>query len=71
MVEVDVENLLIYINLYSRKEMGKRDCVELLLFLQWLVFYKQVSVDLSKISFVILSAIGVEKIACGIFIIVY
>ena len=74
-VEVDIEIIIqIYFNPDSRMEMSKSDVVELLLFLQWLLIYKQVPVDLVRPWIcvgVIVSTVSVEEIAGGKLIIVY
>ena len=75
-VKVDVEPNLIYIYTDSRIKMSKSDVVELLLFLQWLLIYKQVTVDMVLIwgclgLAVIVSTVGVKEFTSGKFLIVY
>ena len=76
MVKVDEEPILIYINTDSRIKMSKSDVVELLLFLQWLLIYKHVTVDMVLIwgclgLAVIVSTVGVKEFTSGKFLIVY
>ena len=76
MVKVDVEPFLIYINTDSRIKMSKSDVVELLLFLQWLLIYKQIPVDMVLIwgclgLAEIVSTVSVKEFTSGKFLIVY